>query len=76
MNTTSAAINRAPSRSGIAWKLTLILIPIVTLGMLLWLRNVEVISSASADRFLLRNGARFSAYESKRTTVWVSAVSR
>ena len=35
-------MNRVPSRSGIAWKVTLILIPIVTLGMLLWLRNLEV----------------------------------
>ena len=35
-------MNRAPTRSGIAWKVTLILIPIVTLGILLWLRNVEV----------------------------------
>jgi cytochrome oxidase Cu insertion factor (SCO1/SenC/PrrC family) len=42
MNTTSATMNRAPSRSGIAWKVTLILIPLVTLGMLLWLRNLEV----------------------------------
>jgi protein SCO1 len=42
MNTTSATVNRAPTRSGIAWKVTLILIPIVTLGILLWLRNVEV----------------------------------
>jgi protein SCO1/2 len=42
MNTTSATMNRAPSRSGIAWKVTLILIPLVTLGMLLWVRNLEV----------------------------------
>ena len=35
-------MNRAQSRSGIAWKLMLILIPIVTLGLLLWLRNIEV----------------------------------
>jgi protein SCO1/2 len=35
-------MNQTPSRSGIAWKVTLILIPIVTLGLLLWLRNVEV----------------------------------
>ena len=42
MNTTSATINRVPARSGIAWKVTLILTPIVTLGMLLWLRNLEV----------------------------------
>jgi len=37
-------MNRAPSRSGIAWKVTLILIPLVTLGLLLWLRNVEVVA--------------------------------
>jgi protein SCO1/2 len=42
MNTTSATMNRLPSRSGIVWKVTLILIPIITLGILLWLRNVEV----------------------------------
>jgi hypothetical protein len=33
-------MNRALTRSGIAWKVTLILIPVVTLGMLLWLRNL------------------------------------
>ena len=44
MNTTSITVNRAPSRSGIVWKVTLILIPLVTLGLLLWLRNVEVIA--------------------------------
>jgi len=32
------------TRSGIGWKVTLILIPIVTLGALLWLRNVEVMA--------------------------------
>jgi protein SCO1/2 len=42
MNTTSATINQAPIRSGIAWKLILILIPIVTLLLLLWLRHIEV----------------------------------
>ena len=42
MNTTSATLDRAPTRSGIVWKTTLILIPIVTLALLLWLRNVEV----------------------------------
>ena len=35
-------MHRAPSGSGIIWKATLILIPVVTLGLLLWLRNVEV----------------------------------
>jgi protein SCO1 len=42
MNTASATTNRVATRSGIVWKATLILIPIVTLGVLLWLRNVEV----------------------------------
>ena len=42
MNTTSATMNRVPPRGGIVWKVTLILIPIITLGILLWLRNVEV----------------------------------
>ena len=42
MSATSATMHRAPSGSGIIWKVTLILIPLVTLGLLLWLRNVEV----------------------------------
>ena len=42
MNTTSATLDRAPTRSGIVWKTTLILIPIVTLAVLLCLRNAEV----------------------------------
>ena len=42
MNTTSATMTRAQFRSGIAWKVILILIPLVTLAILLWLRNLEV----------------------------------
>jgi protein SCO1 len=42
MNTTSVAMNHAPSRSSILWKTILILIPLITLGILLWLRHVEV----------------------------------
>lgn len=42
MNTTSAPINEAPARAGVAWKVILILIPIVTLLLLLWLRHIEV----------------------------------
>jgi len=42
MNTTSATMNRAPSCGATAWKATLILIPLVTAGVLLWLRQVEV----------------------------------
>ena len=42
MNQVSVAIDRAPSRTATAWKITLILIPFITLGLLLWLRHVEV----------------------------------
>jgi protein SCO1 len=42
MNTTFVTTDRAPTRSGIAWKAMLILIPLITLGLLLWLRSVEV----------------------------------
>ena len=42
MSTTSIAVNRASSRPSILWKTTLILIPFVTLGLLLWLRHIEV----------------------------------
>jgi protein SCO1/2 len=42
MNTPSATMNQTPTRRGVAWKLTLILIPIVTLVLLLWLRHIEV----------------------------------
>jgi protein SCO1 len=42
MNTTSVAENRDPSRSSILWKTVLILLPLITLGILLWLRHLEV----------------------------------
>ena len=42
MNTTSATMDRAPTRGGIVWKTTLVFIPIATLAVLLWVRNVEV----------------------------------
>ena len=42
MNTTSVAVNRTSSRPSTLWKTTLILIPFVTLGLLLWLRHIEV----------------------------------
>jgi protein SCO1/2 len=37
-----ADMNPVRSRSAIAWKVMLILVPIITLGVLLWLRNGEV----------------------------------
>ena len=42
MNTTSIAVNRTSSSPSTLWKITLILIPFVTLGLLLWLRHLEV----------------------------------
>jgi protein SCO1/2 len=44
MNSTSATMNQAPARGSIAWKVILILIPIVTLLLLLWLRHIEVVA--------------------------------
>jgi protein SCO1/2 len=42
MNATAIPIRRQSSWSAIAWKAILILIPLVTAGVLLWLRQVEV----------------------------------
>jgi protein SCO1/2 len=42
MNADSLSLERTMSRSSIAWKLTLILIPVITVALLLWLRHAEV----------------------------------
>ncbi|HEY2568852.1 MAG TPA: SCO family protein [Candidatus Udaeobacter sp.] len=42
MNVNSPTAHMVPPRSGVAWKAMLIAIPIVTLGILLWLRHIEV----------------------------------
>ncbi len=42
MNAASIPIQRGFSWSAFVWKTTLILIPIITAGLLLWLRHVEV----------------------------------
>jgi protein SCO1/2 len=42
MNAASVAMNRTSARRSTWWKVTLILIPVVTLGLLLWLRHIEV----------------------------------
>src|SRR6266498_3912294 len=42
MNAASVAINRTSARRSTLWKVTLILIPLITLGLLLWLRHIEV----------------------------------
>jgi len=54
MNVDSTTASIAPPRSGIVWKVTLIVIPIITLGVLLWLRNIEV--SALRQRTLSSYG--------------------
>jgi protein SCO1/2 len=62
-------MNRAPSHRGIGWKITLVLIPLVTLALLLWLRQLEVevlrqraVSSygvVPAFQFINQNGQPF-----------------
>ena len=54
MNADSTTASIAPPRSGIVWKVILIVIPIITLGVLLWLRNIEV--SALRQRTLSSYG--------------------
>lgn len=55
MNTASVPVERESSLSALAWKTTLILIPFVTAGLLLWLRHVEV--RALAQRTVSSYGA-------------------
>src|SRR5246500_3922545 len=42
MNADSVTAPAVPPRGAIVWKVTLILIPLITLGLLLWLRQLEV----------------------------------
>ena len=42
MNATTTTVDRPSSRTATIWKATLIAIPIVTLALLLWLRQLEV----------------------------------
>src|SRR5213080_2628311 len=42
MNATTTTFDRPSSRTATAWKTTLIAIPIVTLALVLWLRQLEV----------------------------------
>ena len=42
MNASSIPLQREASRGPLVWKVTLVLIPLVTLALLLWLRHVEV----------------------------------
>jgi protein SCO1 len=40
--TASVAVRTPPPKQGTAWKLTLLLIPLVTAGLLFWLRQMQV----------------------------------
>ena len=40
--TATVAVRTPPPKSGTAWKITLILIPLVTAGVLFWLRQLQV----------------------------------
>src|SRR5207244_7137139 len=81
MSTTSATIHRAPSGSGIVWKVTLILIPLVTLALLLWLRNVEVAAlrqrtvssygTVPSFQFVNQNGQPFGSAQ-LTGTIWIA----
>src|ERR1700726_3786837 len=42
MNATTTAIDQTPAKTTRLWKATLIAIPILTLALLLWLRQLEV----------------------------------
>jgi protein SCO1/2 len=44
----SVAVRTPPPKTGMAWKLTLVLIPLVTAGLLFWLRQMQV--SALSNR--------------------------
>ena len=46
--TASVAVRTPPPKSGMAWKITLILIPVVTAALLFWLREMQV--SALSNR--------------------------
>lgn len=52
--TASVAVRTPPPKSGTAWKITLILIPVLTAAGLLWLRQLEV--NALANRPLRSYG--------------------
>ena len=45
--TASLAVRTPPPKSGTAWKITLILIPLVTAGVLFWLRQIQVSALSS-----------------------------
>src|SRR5437667_7468220 len=81
MNATTTTLDRPSSRTATAWKTTLIAIPIVTLALLLWLRQLEVnalrqrtVSSyGTVPEFVLLNqdGKNFGSAE-LRGKIWIA----
>jgi len=81
MSSTSVSIARSSARSATAWKVTLILVPIITAALLLWLRQMEVnalrqrvISSyGKAPNFQLmnQNGATFGSAQ-LNGKIWIA----
>jgi protein SCO1/2 len=81
MSSTSVSMARPGARSATAWKVTLILVPIITAALLLWLRQMEVnalrqrvISSyGKAPNFQLlnQNGATFGSAQ-LNGKIWIA----
>src|SRR5436305_9979996 len=81
MNASTATLNRPSSRTATVWKTVLIAIPIVTLALLLWLRQLEVTalrqrtvsSYGTVPEFLLVNqdGQNFGSAQ-LRGKIWIA----
>ncbi len=82
MSSTSGSLARSSPRSATAWKVTLILLPLITVALLLWLRQMEVtalrqrvISSygkAPSFQLLNQNGAPFGSAQ-LNGKIWIAA---
>src|SRR6266576_4393515 len=81
MNASTTSLNRPSSRTATVWKTVLIAIPIVTLALLLWLRQLEVTalrqrtvsSYGTVPEFLLVNqdGQNFGSAQ-LRGKIWIA----
>jgi cytochrome oxidase Cu insertion factor (SCO1/SenC/PrrC family) len=81
MNTITTAVDQTPAKTTRLWKATLIAIPILTLGLLLWLRQLEVTalrqrtvsSYGTVPEFVLMNqhGQNFGSAQ-LRGKIWIA----
>src|SRR5229473_5532507 len=81
MNATTTTLDRPSSRTAVVWKAILIAIPLITLALLLWLRQLEVsalrqrtVSSyGSVPEFVLVNqdGQNFGSAQ-LRGKIWIA----